>query len=103
MRSIFKRRQKYTVETALMDALLTSPQLKLRLQTLLDKKRVMKARNTVSSKLSTSFVTLEEGFQQFGNDLNKLQVRKDHMWRNTKTEHRNSNLLRSMRPPFQRY
>lgn len=50
-------------------------QLKLRLKTLLDKKKVMQARSATTSKLSASFVTLEEGFQQFGNDLNKLQVR----------------------------
>lgn len=36
----------------------------------------MQARNAPSSKLSATFVTLEEGFQQFGTDLNKLQVRK---------------------------
>lgn len=50
-------------------------QLKLRLKTLLDKKKVMQARSATTSKLSASFVTLEEGFLQFGNDLNKLQVR----------------------------
>ncbi|KAL2050154.1 hypothetical protein ABVK25_009515 [Lepraria finkii] len=48
-------------------------ELKLRLKTLLDKKRVMQARNGTASKISASFITLEEGFQQFGNDLNKLQ------------------------------
>ncbi|MCJ1383078.1 phosphate system positive regulatory protein pho81 [Xylographa soralifera] len=48
-------------------------ELKLRLKTLLDKKRVMQSRSTTTSKVSASFVTLEEGFQQFGNDLNKLQ------------------------------
>ena len=54
---------------------LTTLQLKLRLKTLLDKKRVMQARSSHASKTSTTFVTLQEGFQQFGNDLNKLQVR----------------------------
>jgi len=49
-------------------------QLKLRLKTLLDKKRVMQSRSATTSKISASFITLEEGFQQFGNDLNKLQV-----------------------------
>ena len=34
----------------------------------------MQARSAHASKISASFVTLEEGFQQFGNDLNKLQV-----------------------------
>ena len=50
-------------------------QLKIRLKTLLDKKKMMQLRNTTPSKMSASFVTLEEGFQQFGNDLNKLQVK----------------------------
>jgi hypothetical protein len=53
---------------------LTNSQLKLRLRTLLDKKRVMQSRSATTSKVSTTFITLEEGFQQFGNDLNKLQV-----------------------------
>lgn len=53
-------------------------QLKLRLKTLLDKKKVMQARSITTSKLSASFITLEEGFQQFGNDLNKLQVSRLH-------------------------
>jgi CDK inhibitor PHO81 len=35
----------------------------------------MQARSATASKISASFITLEEGFQQFGNDLNKLQVR----------------------------
>ncbi|KAI9812555.1 MAG: phosphate system positive regulatory protein pho81 [Phylliscum demangeonii] len=47
-------------------------ELKLRLKTLLDKKRLMRA-HSHPSKLSASFMALEEGFQQFGNDLNKLQ------------------------------
>ena len=51
--------------------------LKLRLKTLLDKRKVMQGRSATASKLSASFITLEEGFQQFCNDLNKLQVR-DH-------------------------
>lgn len=33
----------------------------------------MQARSAIASKISASFITLEEGFQQFGNDLNKLQ------------------------------
>jgi CDK inhibitor PHO81 len=49
-------------------------QLKLRLKTLLDKKKVMQSRSETTSKVSATFITLEEGFQQFGNDLNKLQV-----------------------------
>ncbi|KXJ97140.1 ankyrin repeat protein nuc-2 [Microdochium bolleyi] len=47
-------------------------ELKIRLKTLLDKKRVLKARQGISRR-SAKFTTLEEGFQQFGNDLNKLQ------------------------------
>ncbi|KAJ9657556.1 phosphate system positive regulatory protein pho81 [Neophaeococcomyces mojaviensis] len=45
----------------------------LRLKTLLDKKRVIQARFSVNSRISTSFATLVEGLQQFDNDLNKLQ------------------------------
>ncbi|EXJ82038.1 CDK inhibitor PHO81 [Capronia coronata CBS 617.96] len=45
----------------------------LRLKTLLDKKRVILARIASNSRLSASFATLVEGFQQFDNDLNKLQ------------------------------
>lgn len=52
-------------------------QLKLRLKTLLDKKRMMQTRNAVAPKISASFITLEEGFQQFGTDLSKLQVCND--------------------------
>ena len=48
-------------------------ELELRLKTLLDKKRVMQARSETASKTSANFITLEEGFQQFINDLNKLQ------------------------------
>lgn len=48
-------------------------ELKIRLKTLLDKKKVMQTRNQNTSRRSAKFTTLEEGFQQFGNDLNKLQ------------------------------
>jgi CDK inhibitor PHO81 len=48
-------------------------QLKIRLKTLLDKKKVLQSRNQNTSRRSAKFTTLEEGFQQFGNDLNKLQ------------------------------
>ncbi|KAI1817144.1 hypothetical protein GGS20DRAFT_102228 [Poronia punctata] len=47
-------------------------ELKIRLKTLLDKKKVLKARQGISRR-SAKFTTLEEGFQQFANDLNKLQ------------------------------
>jgi CDK inhibitor PHO81 len=39
----------------------------------LDKKKVLQSRNQSTSRRSAKFTTLEEGFQQFGNDLNKLQ------------------------------
>ncbi|KAI1269480.1 hypothetical protein F5Y18DRAFT_99687 [Xylariaceae sp. FL1019] len=47
-------------------------ELKVRLGTLIDKKRVLKSRQGLSRR-SAKFTTLEEGFQQFANDLNKLQ------------------------------
>ncbi|KAI5863433.1 SPX domain-containing protein [Durotheca rogersii] len=47
-------------------------ELKIRLRTLLDKKRVLRSRQGVSRR-SAKFATLQEGFQQFANDLNKLQ------------------------------
>ncbi|KAI9049907.1 hypothetical protein LZ554_006054 [Drepanopeziza brunnea f. sp. 'monogermtubi'] len=48
-------------------------ELKIRLKTLLDKKKVLQSRIQNASRRSAKFTTLEEGFQQFGNDLNKLQ------------------------------
>lgn len=45
----------------------------LRLKTLLDKKRIIQSRGSANSRASASFATLVEGFQQFDNDLNKLQ------------------------------
>lgn len=76
-------------------------QLKLRLKTLLDKKKVMQSRSATTSKLSASFITLEEGFQQFGNDLNKLQVSRLRDVRRISSTALNvsSNLSRSMRLP----
>ncbi|KAK5997816.1 Ankyrin repeat protein nuc-2 [Cladobotryum mycophilum] len=47
-------------------------ELKIRLKTLLDKKKVIQSRQGVSRR-SSKFTTLEEGFQQFATDLNKLQ------------------------------
>lgn len=49
-----------------------SAQLKIRLRTLLDKKKVIQTRQGISRR-SAKFTTLEEGFQQFATDLNKLQ------------------------------
>jgi CDK inhibitor PHO81 len=46
--------------------------LRVRLKTLLDKKRVLRSRDHGISRRS-AFTTLQEGFQQFANDLNKLQ------------------------------
>ncbi|KJX96557.1 hypothetical protein TI39_contig614g00007 [Zymoseptoria brevis] len=48
-------------------------ELKLRLRTLLDKKKGLQSRGTTASKLSSSYVTLDEGFRLFSNDLDKLQ------------------------------
>ncbi|KAK3321190.1 ankyrin repeat protein nuc-2 [Cercophora scortea] len=48
-------------------------ELKIRLKTLLDKKKVLRSRNQGVSRRSAKFTTLQEGFQQFANDLNKLQ------------------------------
>lgn len=47
-------------------------ELKIRLKTLLDKKKLLQTRNGISRR-SSKFTTLEEGFQQFATDLNKLQ------------------------------
>ncbi|KAL7276557.1 phosphate system positive regulatory protein pho81 [Rhizina undulata] len=48
-------------------------ELKLRLKTLIDKKKVMQSRGQTTSKVSATYITLQEGFQQFELDLNKLQ------------------------------
>ncbi|KAK0674707.1 hypothetical protein QBC41DRAFT_212479 [Cercophora samala] len=53
-------------------------ELKIRLKTLLDKKKVLQSRHHQQgggnlSRRSAKFTTLQEGFQQFANDLNKLQ------------------------------
>lgn len=48
-------------------------ELKIRLKTLLDKKKVLRSRGHGISRRSAKFTTLQEGFQQFTNDLNKLQ------------------------------
>ncbi|KAL2174275.1 uncharacterized protein P884DRAFT_332142 [Thermothelomyces heterothallicus CBS 202.75] len=47
-------------------------ELKVRLKTLLDKKKVLQSRQGISRR-SAKFATLQEGFQQFANDVNKLQ------------------------------
>ncbi|KAH8899536.1 ankyrin repeat protein nuc-2 [Thozetella sp. PMI_491] len=48
-------------------------ELQIRLKTLLDKKKVIRSRGYGVSRRSAKFTTLQEGFQQFTNDLNKLQ------------------------------
>jgi hypothetical protein len=53
---------------------LTSSQLRLRLSTLLDKKKVMQQHPQSVSKSSSRYVALEEGLKQFSMDLNKLEV-----------------------------
>lgn len=74
--SISRKKPKYVnlilKSSTLASLILTQVQLKIRLKTLLDKKRVLKSRQGVSRR-SAKFTTLEEGFQQFANDLNKLQ------------------------------
>ena len=69
-----RRRPRYVKSVAPELSGANKQKLKLRLKSLLDKKRSVQARSTTASKLSASFITLEEGFQQFCNDLNKLQV-----------------------------
>jgi hypothetical protein len=59
---------------ALETARLYQLQLKLRLATLLDKKRVMQQHPQSVSKTSSRYVALEEGLKQFSMDLNKLEV-----------------------------
>ena len=79
MLSIYRRRQRFeTVFHETRSITLPKSQLKLRLKTLSDKKRVMQSRSAPTSKISSSFIVLEEGFQQFCNDLNKLQVRQSN-------------------------
>lgn len=40
---------------------------------LLDKKQILQSRGTPGSKMSSSYLTLDEGFRLFSNDLDKLQ------------------------------
>lgn len=48
-------------------------ELRNRLNTLLDKKKLLTAGGGTDSRASAGFVILQEGFQQFERDLNKLQ------------------------------
>ena len=54
-----------------------SIQAQIRIKGLIDKQRSLKLRNPVISKRSTHYITLEQGFQEFIKDLNKLQVSVD--------------------------
>ena len=49
-------------------------QLRMRMTTLVDKKRDMQSHGSNVSKTSSQYIALEEGFRQFGSDLDKLQV-----------------------------
>lgn len=73
MHSTSRKRPRFVAATD-RELSLTGIQLKLRLKTLLGKKRVLQERNATTPKISASFIALEEGFQQFGIDLSKLQV-----------------------------
>ncbi|KAF3275111.1 phosphate system positive regulatory protein pho81 [Orbilia oligospora] len=48
-------------------------ELTVRLRTLIEKKDAIQSRTDAAAKSSTMLVTLQEGFHQFGVDLNKLQ------------------------------
>ncbi|KAF1355154.1 hypothetical protein BDV97DRAFT_344822 [Delphinella strobiligena] len=48
-------------------------ELKLRLRTLLNRKRLLQSRSSSASKVSSIYITLDEGFRLFNNDLDKLQ------------------------------
>lgn len=69
--SISKKRPRYD-SARLRQAKADCEQLKIRLKTLLDKKKVLQTRQGFSRR-SAKFTTLEEGFQQFATDLNKFQ------------------------------
>lgn len=70
---IFKRKQRSVHDFIDRLSLVKLFQLKIRLKTLLDKKKVLRSRSNGVSRRSAKFTTLQEGFQQFANDLNKLQ------------------------------
>ncbi|KAF2155603.1 ankyrin repeat protein [Myriangium duriaei CBS 260.36] len=48
-------------------------ELKLRLRTLLDRKRALQQQYSATSKLSSVYRTIDEGFKLFNSDLDKLQ------------------------------
>lgn len=49
-------------------------ELRNRLNTLIDKRKLLLASNRPGFRSSANFIVLQEGFQQFERDLNKLQV-----------------------------
>lgn len=51
-------------------------ELRNRLDTLVEKRKLLQAGNQLELRLSATFIVLQEGFQQFERDLNKLQVSK---------------------------
>ncbi|KAL1646978.1 phosphate system positive regulatory protein pho81 [Didymella pomorum] len=55
-------------------------ELRLRLTTLLDKKRVMQQHPQSVSKTSSRYIALEEGLKQFSTDLNKLESREKQLY-----------------------
>lgn len=73
-REVFFFRLEREIEKVNVFYLQKEAEFSLRLKTLLDKKRMIQARIATSAKISASFATLVEGFQQFDNDLNKLQL-----------------------------
>lgn len=73
-REVFFFRLEREIEKVNVFYLQKEAEFALRLKTLLDKKRMIQARIATSAKISASFATLVEGFQQFDNDLNKLQL-----------------------------
>lgn|SRR5690606_20134792 len=52
---------------------LLSIKLKSRLRTLVDKKKVLQSRTESISRISANYLALQEGFQQFQSELNKIQ------------------------------
>lgn len=49
-------------------------ELRNRLSTLVDKRKLLQFNDSIALRSSASFIVLQEGFQQFERDLNKLQV-----------------------------
>ncbi|KAF2117561.1 SPX domain-containing protein [Lophiotrema nucula] len=77
-------------------------ELRLRLSTLLDKKKVMQQHPQSVSKASSRYIALEEGLKQFSIDLNKLEVTRLHESTVNVTDSP-SNLWKSTQPHSRRY